>query len=164
MSQDGGIQQNEPPHCKIVPFHMLLSRFAGDSTRNLMWRLENGEAPVALSSQACIVLSGAADLTYASFKARLSRPIRVPNVPLAVLLLEAGLELHKASWTCASKRNLLRFLPFLGVLLVMPRPELLWRLFDFLCDTSLKASQKVQKVCCLLWQCSCLRLVCTILS
>ncbi|KAK9845566.1 hypothetical protein WJX84_006540, partial [Apatococcus fuscideae] len=41
---------------------------AGDSTRNLMWRLENGEAPVALSSQACLVLSGAADLTYASFK------------------------------------------------------------------------------------------------
>ncbi len=52
-----------------------------------MWRLENGEAPVALSSQACIVLSGAADLTYASFKVFTGLIVRTFNAVRAVSVM-----------------------------------------------------------------------------
>ena len=41
---------------------------AGDSTANLMWRLQNGEAPQGLRAGALVLHIGSSDLTYASFQ------------------------------------------------------------------------------------------------
>ena len=47
---------------------------AGDATAQLMWRLQNGEAPANLAAlRAAFVLIGSNDLTYASF--RVSKPL-----------------------------------------------------------------------------------------
>lgn len=45
---------------------------AGDRTANLMWRLQNGEAPAVLHTpRAIVLLIGCNDLTYASFQVHL---------------------------------------------------------------------------------------------
>ncbi len=50
---------------------------AGDSTANLMWRLQNGEAPPGLRARAVVLHIGNSDLTYASFQVWKKAPLKL---------------------------------------------------------------------------------------
>ena len=79
-----GLCGGESTQCWLV--------YAGDATHNIMWRLNNGEAPKGLNTEAFVIQAGEVDLVLASLKARLlpSAVIYVINHPCNMATRQNG--------------------------------------------------------------------------